>query len=223
MLPICAMALLGAGTSSRESVVHVPRGTAVAIDGRIDDAEWRHAEVQRLSDGTVIRFQHDRQYVFLGITAAHRGFPSVCVADAGTVHILHASAALGRVSYARAGDGWRTRDTQFVYGMRTPDLTELARDERRAYLARHGWVGSTFRMSDGRTQELQISLDLLPGSARLALGYFAMNTADGGDIVGWPETMPPADGCANGDLVRGHVPQPLQFDPATWAALRLAP
>lgn len=219
---ICAVVTLVDGAPAPEPVVHVPRGAAVVIDGRIDDAEWRQSAVRELSDGTVIRLQHDRRYLFLGIGAARRGFPSVCVANAGTVQILHASAALGRVSYVRGEQSWTARDTEFVYGMRTPDLTEMARDERRAYLAQHGWVGSTFRMSDGRTQELQISLDLMSTAPAVAIGFFAMKEGDSFDIVRWPETMPAADGCASADLVRGRVPQHLQFNPTTWAELRLA-
>ncbi len=152
-----------------------------------------------------------------------QGFPSVCTARGDVVRALHASAALGSVTYDRSGDnGWIARETEFAYGMRNPDLTEQARGERLEYLSRHGWVGSTFRMGDGQVQELQIALDLLSTTPRLALGYFATAPDNTSTVIPWPGSLRPDDGCANDQLVRGNVPKQLRFEPADWATLKLA-
>jgi hypothetical protein len=218
--------LLAAGallvTVGVEPPMTVPRGAAPVIDGRIDDAEWKGAAISTLPDGSTLRMKHDDAHLFLAISAAQSGFPSVCIATGDTIRVLHASAALGSVAYTRAGDVWSTRETAFVYGMRTTDLTDKARGERREYLARHGWVGSTFRMGDGRAQEMQISLDLVSKTPAIALGYFVMGTGSTGSVVAWPASMPPADGCADAELVRGAVPPQLRFAPASWVTLSLA-
>ena len=141
------------------SVVRVPRGPAPVIDGAIGDAEWKGAAVRSGPDGTTIRLRHDGRDLFLGISAPREGFASVCAASAESVAVFHASAALGLVTYRRAGNEWTTADKEFVYGMRATALTEEARAERSAYLAAHGWLASTMTMGDGRSQEMQIALD----------------------------------------------------------------
>jgi hypothetical protein len=214
--------LAGAPTRAAGPSINVPRGPAIVIDARIDEAEWRGAAVQTWSDGRTLRLRHDGTHLFLGITASSQGFPSLCIATGDSIHVLHASAALGHLRYRSSPDGWTTHETAFVYGMRTPDLTEQAAAERREYLARHGWVGSTFRMGDGRVQELQVAIILASRAPRVALGYFAI-AGNSGSVVKWPSSLDPSDGCINRELVTGNVPSLLGFDPASWASLRLMP
>ncbi len=227
LIRLCALSLAllladAAAFAAEPPAVHVPRGTPVVIDGRLSEGEWDRAATQRLPDGTLIRLQHDGRHVFLGIAAAQQGFPSLCVAQGETVRILHASAALGSVTYKRSAQEWTTGDTEFVYGMRNTALTEEARAERSEYLSRQGWLASTYRMSEGRVYELQISLALLPETSTLAVAYF-VPAGDSGSVRAWPESLVPGDGCADDKLVRGYVPPKLRFEPKPWAALRMDP
>jgi hypothetical protein len=216
-----ALVLIGLSSSAAGPQLDVPRGAPVVIDGKIDAAEWNGAATHGFADGSVIRLRHDGRHLFVGLTSTRKGFPSVCTARGDVVRVLHASAALGSVTYDRSANGWIARETEFAYGMRNPDLTEQARGERLDYLSRHGWVGSTFRMGDGQVQELQISLDLLSTTPRLALGYFA-TAENAGTVIPWPGSLRPDDGCANEQLVRGQVPKQLRFEPTEWATLKLA-
>jgi hypothetical protein len=217
-----SLVLIGLSSPAVGPQIDVPRGAPVVIDGKIDAAEWDGAANHRFADGSVIRLRHDGRHLFLGLTSTRKGFPSVCIARGDVVRILHASAALGSVTYDRSADGWIARETEFAYGMRSPDLTEQARGERLEYLSRHGWVGSTFQMGDGQVQELQIALDLLSTTPRLALGYFATAPEKNGTVIPWPDSLRADDGCANAELVRGNVPRQLRFEPAEWATLKLA-
>jgi hypothetical protein len=144
------------------------------------------------------------------------------VSDGKAVRVLHASAAIGCVTYSPSQKEWATDSTEFTYGMRNADLTDQARAERSDYLSRHGWVASTVNMGQGRVQEMQISLAALGPSTRLALGYFV---ADGGtgSVMPWPGSITSGDGCSDEKLVRGHVPPRLRFEPKTWATVRMDP
>jgi hypothetical protein len=219
LILLAAIPVQDARARQHENVpVEVPRITSeVVIDGRIHGAEWARAEVRTLADGSVLRLQHDGRHLFVGISAARSGFPSLCLALGDSVRVLHASAALGSVSYGMAGESWTTRDTAFSYGMRNPDTTAAARAERAAYLSRHGWVSTTFGMSRGMQHEMQIALGL--PAVRAALGYFVPQPSTW-SIEAWPSPGEPM-GCAQPDLVRGQVPPRLQFRPAEWAELRL--
>ena len=209
-------AVLAAG-----SPLKVPKAAApIVIDAQLGPQEWTRAVVEPLPGGGTLRLQHDGRFLFLGLTAGSEGFPSLCAARGETVRVLHASAALGSVSYTRSGAEWTTADTEFVYGMRDASDSAEARKERRAYLDRHRWLATTFSMGGGRTYEMQISLDLLGEAPRLALGYYA--SAGQGSVVPWPEALAAArDGCVETKLVQGHVPKALRFDPAAWVALTL--
>ena len=94
-----------------------------------------------------------------------------------SVRILHASAALGAVTYTPSGAEWTTPETAFVYAMRNTALTAAARAERAAYLKEHGWVASTVPMTQGRTQELQITVTTLGRAPKIGLGFFVYSLA----------------------------------------------
>ena len=200
--------------------VKVPRGPAPVIDGRIEEAEWRGAAVALQTNGLTVRLQHDGRFLFLAVSSTGDGFPSVCVARADTIRILHASAALGAVAYVYHNDAWVTRDTAFSYGMRNTGLTEAERMERQNYLAQHGWLGSTARMGEGKHHELQISLALTGPRPRVAVGYF--RSAGAGERVTWPASLAGGpEGCAELRLIQGWVVAHPRFEPAGYPELAL--
>jgi hypothetical protein len=216
------VSIAAAAAAAAGPVVHVPRGAPAVIDGRMDETEWGGSALQRLSDGTTIRLRHDGRHLFLGVVSSRQGFTSVCLAQADSIRIFHASAALGSVTYARSAQEWVTGEREFVYGMRNPDLSERAREERSAYLTSHGWLASTFRMGDGLVQELQFSQAHTSGMRGIGVAFFVAS-GDTGSVVTWPGTLALDDGCGNEKLVRGYVPPRLRFEPSGWVALTLDP
>ena len=212
-----------AAAGAAGSVLRVPRGAAPVIDGTMGEAEWKGAAVQRGPDGTTIHVRHDGRHLFLGIAAAQEGFASICASDGDAVRVFHASAALGLVTYTRGGTDWTTPTREFVYGMRATALTDEANAERSAYLAAHGWLASTVKMGDGRTQEVRLALDDRLGPVKhLAISRFVLQD-DGGFVSAWPATMAKEDGCRARELVRGNVPPRLRFEPERWIALEMEP
>jgi hypothetical protein len=205
------------------SVLRVPRGAAPVIDGTMGEAEWEGAAVRTGPNGTTVRARHDGRHLFLGIAAAQEGFASICASDGDAVRVFHASAALGLVTYTRAGADWTTPSREFVYGMRATALTEEANAERSAYLAAHGWLASTVKMGEGRTQEVRLALDDGLGRVKhLAISRFVIEPG-GGFVSAWPPTMAKEDGCREPELVRGNVPPRLRFEPERWIALEMEP
>ena len=220
MIRLGVLAALALITAQLE--LRIPRAAAPAIDGRIDDAEWTASVREQTRGGLQVRLQQDAASLFIGVTSPGSGFVSVCLANGERVRILHASAALGSVNYRRddAGD-WVAAEISFAYGMRNTALDAVATSERRAYLAKHGWVASTARMGGGHVQEVQVALRGLTPDTRLALAYYL--TSGEGSVLYWPEALSPTDGCNDLQLVRGNVPTRLRFDARRWAALQLAP
>lgn len=204
----------------RDVLVPTMRAREIVLDGRLDSAEWAGAAVHTV-DGVTARLQHDGRHLYLAIAGPRFGFNSLCSVRGDSVRILHASAALGAVTYARRGDGWTSRDTAFTYGMRDTATTAVAHAERAAYLAAHGWVANTVRMGGGLAQEFQIAIDGLGTPPRIALGRFVPVTGASPEIARWPAAVDSTDGCVAPRLVSGYVPTLLRFDPARWVTLRL--
>jgi hypothetical protein len=222
---LVTLSMLGATSMDGVDPVRVPRVSpgSVAIDARHDAVEWARATTQELSDGSELRLQHDGTHLYLAIASSRPGFPSLCGARGNQVRVFHASAALGAVSYSASGTEWTTRDTAFVYGMRTTDSTQAAHQERRAYLAEHGWVSTTFRMGGGRSIEMQIALAELDSVPRIALAFFVPEGNDRWSILPWPAALPANDACLEPRLVRGYVPPRLRFQSGAFAELALEP
>lgn len=205
-----------AGAQDTGRSVQVPRGQAVTIDGRVDDAEWRNALRIEHPAGTVVRLTRDADHLYIGVTSERQGFASLCLALNNEVHVLHASAALGAITYRPHGDVWQSPDTAFRYGMRNTALDETARSQRAAYLNERGWVASTVRMgNDGRSQEMQIAFSRFALPFSLALGRWLFTN----NIESWPATLTDHEGCVSHQLVRGEVPQGIQFKTPFWISI----
>lgn len=219
---LAGLGLLVAIMAPAQLDLRVPRAATPVIDGRQDAAEWAGSVREQTRGGLEVRLQHDGTSLFIGVTSPGSGFVSVCLASGEAVRILHASAALGSVNYKRddAGD-WVPVDISFAYGMRNTALDATATAERRAYLAKHGWVASTARMGGGHVQEVQVAVGGVTPATRLAVAYYL--TSGEGSVLYWPEALSPTDGCSDLQLVRGNVPTRLRFDARRWAALQLAP
>lgn len=206
-------ASLGAQASS---TLQVPQGTAT-IDGRLGDAEWRTATRIEQPAGTVVRLMRDAGHLYVGITSERPGFASVCLAVGDAVHILHASAALGAITYRRSGDTWRSADTAFTYAMRNTALDAAAQSQRAAYLDQHGWVASTVRMSDGRSQEMQIAFSRFPAPFNVGMGRWLLSNG----VEPWPAAITTGDhdGCVAQRLVNGYALQDLKFHSINWVPI----
>lgn len=110
---------------------------------------------------------------------------------------------------------WQSADTAFRYGMRNRANDDAARAERAAYLSEHGWVASTITMTEGRSQEMRISLARFTPPFSIALGRFLLPNG----LESWPATVGADDGCVAPRLVSGSVPQGLRFDATRWLTI----
>jgi hypothetical protein len=222
---VAVTAVLGLAVPVSAGEIAVPRGVPVVVDGVLEPEVWADALVDRTVAGLEVRLQHDGHDLYLAVASDRPGFASLCVAPGAerpsTIDVLHASAALGQVRYERRRDAWTSRAREFVYALRNPARTELARAERRRYLEEHGWVASTWAMGrvagGGSVQELHFAGERWGEAVALAIAF----RLEDGAIRRWPASLAEADGCADPALVSGEVPERLAFAPETWARLRL--
>jgi len=167
-----------------------------------------------LVNGGTVHLLHDAEFVYIGFHGPPNGWVHVYLADSDSVHVLHASAALGTATYTRQGALW-SPVRGFTWEVRGQDLTDALRAERRAFQNRERWVASTMAMGTPGEIEVRIERDWIQSSDAIAFVY-----ATGPDVILYsPESL--SDATIAPSLVRGDTPDSLQFTPDLWLRLGL--
>jgi hypothetical protein len=192
-------------------VVAVPPGSAVILDGVLEDAEWRTAREEPLTGGGSVFLMHDDAHLYIGLRGLAEGWSHVYLPEGDDVRVLHASAALGSVRYEPDAAGAAQPDHPFSWALRDTSLGEAAA-ERAAFLDEHGWVASTGRMGRPNEIEFKVAKSALQ-EGRLAVVF----ASDAKAPQYWPSTL--SDDTLEADLLFGNTPEDLGFQPATWARL----
>jgi hypothetical protein len=212
------LALFASTQQGVKDEVSVPKGEPVVIDGRLSPAEWNGAFRARMTDGSEVLLKHDGNYLYLAVRGASEGFPSLCVAQADTIHLLHASAALASAAYVRSGATWSLARKFGAFALRSPDLGPAGKAAQAEYLRANRWVASNEAMNR-RDHEMQIALTYFDSAdRRLALGVY--KEPDASDH--WPASA--IDGCTSTRVVQGWLTtDPIAITTSQWARIVLAP
>jgi hypothetical protein len=189
---------------------------AIALDGRIDEAEWKAASSQPLEGGGTVQLMMRDNLLYLGIRGPADGIGHVCVGSADEVRILHVSAAVGSAVYRRTGDSWKL-ETPFSWSLRDTALTGAPADARTAYLQKEGWVGTVSKMGKNTDREVIIDGTRFKSPLRLAVAYVATTGGGLGGVSRWPDIR---DSCTDQKSVSGHLPDTGKFLVNDWALVR---
>lgn len=198
-------------TALAQLQVTVPARPAPAIDGLVASQEWTGSTPLVRSD-TSVRVMRTGDVVHLLVESQQPGIIHICVARGDTVDVLHASASLGSATYVKQGSEFRLV-TPFAWAVRDANGSPAAAAERSAYLATHGWTGSTVAQSNTH-HELQMSAKMLAGNARVAVARYNFLQSS---VTSWPQHS--AAGCGNTALVMGNPPDVVAFSPEAWLQL----
>ncbi len=184
--------MLFAGSAAAAASLSSP-----TVDGVIEPKEWAGARREKLTDGGDVLLLRAGADLYVAVIGLRRGYPSLCVGDFEHVEVLHASAALGSVSYTRTSTRW-LRGKPFEW--RVQDVPKPPS----ALLAQ-----STASRAGAPAREFRIALD----PPRRFLGVVFLST-DTMQAAYWPAST--NDGCRNLELLRGDAPEELELDPSQW-------
>lgn len=215
LLFVCLPAEL-AGQGGPE--VQVPTGPPIVMDGTIEEAEWRGAARFDMDGGGEVMLRLQGGNLLVGVRGAGPGFPHVALSFGDSIWVLHASGALGSITYARDhGEVWEMGRGP-VWEMRDTTMSPAAREAREAYFGLHGWVASTGRMGAPGEAEFIILLDRFGGEeSRIGVACLVIPPEDAPPR--WPGGDP--DDLNHQELLGGHTPGELHFRPSGWAGLIL--
>lgn len=182
------------------------------LDGVFSDEEQSAATDSVVTEAGSVFVQTDGELILITVQSEPIGVASLCIGGNRTVHVLHASAAIGSLRYERDGADWLTGDS-FDWELRDTSMSEQAIAQRAAYFDAHGWVATTSSMGSSDTIEFMASRDVATAdSTFLAVGIMPSERPD--SILGVPDE---AGDCADGELVRGSRPErALDFPTVSW-------
>lgn len=198
---------------SRE--IKLTPGATIAIDGKIDETEWKSASSFPMKNGGTVFFRYDGSYLFAGVRGPEYGWSHLYIneGDDSSVLVYHASAALGATTYKPDKSGKWQSSNPFTWELRDrvigPDLLTKMDD----YLAKNFWVANN--NNTGNRNEIEFKIKPRGSKVRVA-AVFAVG--EPGRYF-FPETL--ADDTIKDQLVRGNTPADLKFDPAQWATVIL--
>jgi hypothetical protein len=182
------------------------------IDGVIGPKEWSSAQREKLTGGGEVLLLRAGADLYVAVIGAKPGYPSLCVGDFRHVEVLHASAALGSVSYTRTGASW-LRGKPFEWRVRDkPRAAAALLADRESFLAEYGWL-STASRAGAPTREFRIKLG--PERRFLSVVFLSSDTKE---TAYWPASM--SDGCRDLGLLRGDAPEAFQLDPSQWHRIK---
>ena len=200
-----------------------PPGESPVIDGHLNEAEWGTFDVQDVADGGAVKLRQDSQYLYIAIQSNIDTVSHVYLTDGKEIHVLHASASLGRAVYKPAGDHWQ-RTESFTWEVRDPairkrfNITQDHKEEQQQYLARYGWLAKTYMMGDKKAGEFQIAKSYLAGR-RLAVSFNHKNSAGKPGIINYPEKASVAPADQEKKLLYGEAPEAVTFSTENWLDL----
>ena len=196
------------------SAVQIPKGSAVTIDGKINDDEWRGAFVGELVGGGEVRLLQSDSNLYVGLRGLKQGWGHVYVIEGDTIRVLHASAALGTAIYRRNGGTWQPTQP-FDWELRDRVITDATKAAMSKFFEANGWVANNVNMSNSFEVEYKVHGKFFTGAARMAV-LFASHPQS---PLHWPKSL--ADDAVAEQLVRGNTPTDLRFDVTTWAQIKL--
>lgn len=183
------------------------------VDGHVEPTEWREARHYSTSSGLIVRIRKLNDLLFVGVSGSSAGYPTVFLGSAEGVEVLHASAALGNISYRHSVGEWRTSATEFTFDLRQgADGAQSPDSLRSVFFRQHGWLSTANR---NHVKDREFVVKVRPDQRYVAVSFLAMPSRQ---VTTWPE--PTMDEIRNPDILLGNVPATLRFNPSSWHHLR---
>lgn len=182
------------------------------IDGIITQNEWKKAQSHGLRGEGKVLILSTKGYLYIAVVAETSGLASLCIAGHNHVKILHASAALGSVSYTRKNTIWLLHKP-FQWQLRDTIMADSSIYlKQKAFFLKYGWIANA---SYTQTPIREFRIKLEPEYRHIAIVFLEIEKMK---TSYWPKSINNA--CRNLDLLLGKAPDSLHFKPSLWVEIR---
>jgi hypothetical protein len=202
--------------SAITQTVNIPRGNSVKIDGIMEKEEWGNAINQEFIGGEGILFQHDTEFLYLGIRGEKGGFASVCVLYEDSIYVFHSSMGLITAKYVREESRWlQTLEFRSEIQHKIGKV-ENTDDKMKLSLKEYGWFANI--ITHGNTNEIEYKISLKKfkeNNTYISIVFFQ----HAGKIQFAHAPSGLSDGSMNSEMVRGGNVKYLSFNIDSWLYL----
>lgn len=196
------------------TIAFIPANNAIQLDGVISDNEWKDAKEYNLSGGGKLLMKKENKDLYVAMAGNKKAWAHVYLHQTDTIHVIHASAALGVAKYIKQNNWWRNIQS-FQWELREEIYNEELIKKQQAHYLKYGWVANNNNMGNGMTFEFRLNLsriDDIPVSFACVLAEVPL------DLHYFPRSL--TDNTVLPQLVQGDTPDSLKFVPATWEKIK---
>ncbi|PHN01636.1 hypothetical protein [Flavilitoribacter nigricans] len=185
-------------------------------DGTFSETELRRYQSLGTNGANEVLTEANDDYLKIGVKSGALYVANICLCNGDEMIILHASAALGKMTYQKTAEGkWPTPTEKFDFGMRETGLDKATIAKRKGYLQENGWIANTMEMGNPGETEFMISKELLRELGdEISIAVSLMPASDPDRIIDFPQGKAP--GCAAKSLVGGYLEAAYDFQPGQW-------
>ncbi len=202
-----------------EAQISVPKGSAIAVDGKIDADEWKDAANRDLAGGGKMFLKHDGNALLVGVQGKAKGWAQIYVTGEGTQDIIvhHAPAAIDRLTYRNSNGLWQPAGV-WKWEMRDRGFTPEIASKLSEYWKAHRWVANNSNMNSRNEVEFMIKTG--PDIGSLDTFYIAVEYVTDDSNQFFPANL--SDATVKSRLAQGGFADPdLRFDIKQWAKITL--
>ena len=189
------------------------------LDGNITEAEIQSlSTIDSHGANSLMIDTSSQQFIKVALKSEKLYVASLCVCiGENKIMVMHASAALGDLTYTYQQNKHWVTDDKFVWAVRENDMTPETIEKRKQYFDDRGWIGSTMSMGNDGETEFLIDRKLF-GNQSLSLAIGLMTEGDPENIIGIPKND--ASDCAAHALVSGDPESSYRFDTSGWLKIQ---
>ena len=186
----------------------------VKLDGKIESHEWKSARKFDLINTGKLYLLKSKTALYVALQGNESGWAHVYLHYNDTVHVFHASAALGAAKYVKRGNTWSPANL-FQYSLRDTVYDHALELKQGIYMSKYGWVANNNGTGSGHTLEFMIDLTRWKvESVRVA---FVFQT-DSKQPQYFPNSL--RDDTLLDELVYGNTPDSLIFNIKEWYSIK---
>lgn len=184
----------------------------IHLDGKITPNEWKDAQTFDLHNGGKLMIKKEDQQLWIAMVATKKSWAHVYLSSNDTIHVFHASAALGEARYVKQKDSWKPIQ-DFQYQLRDRVYNETVAAKQEDHYRQFGWTANNNNMGDGTCLEYRINLSHMKPPVSIA----CLVLDDPGQPHYFPLTL--EDHTLKPRLMQGYTPDSLQFNTTSWRKL----
>ncbi len=199
--------------------IPVPKGPPLIGGSSINHNAWKSSNKIKIDNCNEIYLVHDGQFLYFGFRGIYEPWSHLYINNRSNVHVLHVTAAMGRVIYNVNHYGTWQPDRQFNWKMKNSkhDYAIDNNVDEKNFLEKEGWITAVNSTQNKKEVVFKIAIKNVDVNNLYLAWVFGFKEAS---YLFWPLSL--NDDTLKPEVFTGYNPSDLKFNFKSWAILKLA-